>query len=162
MPRLRNTVAAAVLAACLTSAVAGEEEKRARRLESITWNPVDHKLTWVVSDGAMNGQGKFEGTKKLTYEIDMDEATMNANGEDRRFAKAEAVSVHKLMDLVSKYAAESTVWWEQGQGEPLDKNNSQKLRRDSHEHDEHTIKPERPRTRPDPRDAKIIRITYER
>jgi len=160
MLRFRNFLAAATLVLGFSSGLHAEEERRARRLESITWNPIDHKLTWVVSDGSLNGKGKFEGAKKFTYEIDMDQATMNTEGEDRRFSKQEAVSVHRLMDLVAKYAAESTVWWENGQGEPVDKSNSQQLHRDSPKHDDQLNEPQRPR-RKDSDKAKIIRISVE-
>jgi len=36
---------------------------------------------------------------------------MKANGEGRSFDKDEAESVHLLMDVISRYAVESTVWW---------------------------------------------------
>ena len=49
----------------------------------------------------------------------MKAATMTLNGEVRRFSKEEAAHVHAVMNFVSRYAAESTVWWEAGQGEPL-------------------------------------------
>jgi hypothetical protein len=47
------------------TALAQKTEREARRLESITWNPLEHKLTWTVNTGSMN-QGKFEGARKLT------------------------------------------------------------------------------------------------
>jgi hypothetical protein len=96
-----------------------DPNKSARRLETITWNPVDHKLTWTVTKGTLDS-GKFQSKEKTTYEINMDSATMTLNGEGRRFSKREAVSVHALMDLVAKYAAESTMWWDAGHGDPVD------------------------------------------
>lgn len=99
--------------------VACAQEPKSRRLESVTWNPAEHKLTWVVSVGTRDGAGKFTSIKKETYNINMAEATMMFNGDTRRFSQQEAKNVHMLMDLVSKYAIESTVWWDQGQGEPL-------------------------------------------
>lgn len=112
--------AAALMLVAAGTTLAEKNDRDARRLESITWNPVDHKLTWTVNSGELH-DGKFEGGKKFTYEIKMDQALMSVEGEDRRFSRTEAVSVHRLMDLVAKYAAESTLWWEAGEGEPISK-----------------------------------------
>jgi len=101
----------------------GAEDKTPRRLESITWNPSDHKLSWVISSGTKDSVGKYKPVKSQTYNIDMSAATMTLNGEGRRFSRDEAKNVQVLMDLVSKYAVESTVWWDQGQGTPLGKEN---------------------------------------
>jgi hypothetical protein len=142
------------------TALAQKTEREARRLESITWNPLEHKLTWTVNTGSMN-QGKFEGARKLTYEIKMDEATMTFDGEDRRFSKTEAVSVHRLMDLVAKYAAESTLWWEAGEGERLgpDGSNSRVDRkRDPHKRQD--LFPDRPQNT-DINGKKVMRISFE-
>ena len=103
--------------------VNGAEDKPPRRLESITWNPSDHKLSWVISSGTKDSVGKYKPVKSQTYNIDMSAATMTLNGEGRRFSRDEAKNVQVLMDLVSKYAVESTVWWDQGQGTPLGKEN---------------------------------------
>jgi hypothetical protein len=142
-------------AATTTCASAQQQDKQARRLESVTWHPVDHKLTWTVSKGVLNKSGKFEESEKSNYEIDMDAATMAFEGKERRFSKAEAVSVHQLMDMVAKYAAESTVWWIAGKGEPVDEDGKQKLKQRDHE--EPSYRPERPR-KSDPSDTKVIRI----
>lgn len=90
-----------------------------RRLESINWNPVKNELTWVVSKGDLTG-GSYKPLASDNYLINMADATMTYNGETRRFSKQEAENVQVLMDLLSKYAVDSTVWWDQGQGEPLD------------------------------------------
>ncbi|MDP2996949.1 MAG: hypothetical protein Q8N47_05630 [Bryobacterales bacterium] len=103
--------------------VYGAEAKSPRRLESITWSPSDHKLSWVISSGTKDTAGKYKPVKSQTYNIDMSAATMTLNGEGRRFSRDEAKNVQVLMDLVSKYAVESTVWWDQGQGTPLGKEN---------------------------------------
>jgi len=92
-----------------------------RRLESVTWNSVSHELTWVVSSGEKKG-ADYKPLKSDKYLIRIDDATMTFNGETRRFSKEEASNVLVLMDLISKYAAESTIWWEDGQGEPLNGN----------------------------------------
>lgn len=90
-----------------------------RRLESINWNPVKNELTWVVSKGDLTG-GNYKPLATDNYLINMSDATMTYNGETRRFSKQEAENVGVLMDLLSKYAVDSTVWWDQGQGEPVD------------------------------------------
>jgi hypothetical protein len=154
------TTASAVILIAAGTALAEKSEREARRLESITWNPIDHKLTWTVNTGAMN-QGKFEGGKKLTYEIKMDQALMTFDGEDRRFSKTEAVSVHRLMDLVAKYAAESTLWWEAGEGERLGPDGgSSKVDRKKDEHKRPELFPDRPRT-DEINGKKVIRISFE-
>jgi hypothetical protein len=90
-----------------------------RRLESVTWNSVNHELTWNVSKGERKDNAyKAVGTDH--YSINMDSATMTVNGETRRFSEDEASNVRNLMDLIARYAVESTVWWENGQGEPID------------------------------------------
>ncbi len=40
--------------------------------------------------------------------------------EQRGFTREEATSLHKLLDTLSLYCAESVIWWDQGQGEPVD------------------------------------------
>jgi len=90
-----------------------------RRLDSITWNPVTAELSWVVSTWDsldMNGQ---QPASRSTYSMSIDSATMKFNGEDRRFDPVEAKHVRALMDLLSVYAVESTVWWDQGKGEKV-------------------------------------------
>jgi hypothetical protein len=98
-----------------------EKDRGPRRLESVTWNSVEHKLTWVVSVGDKK-DGTYKATENRSYRIDLDKAVMTFDGEDRRFSSDEAASVHKLMDLLAKYAVESTIWWESGEGQKLDKN----------------------------------------
>ena len=49
--------------------------------------------------------------------MSIDSAVMKFNGEDRHFDPVEAKHVRALMDLLSVYAVESTVWWDQGKGE---------------------------------------------
>ncbi len=105
----------------LLAAMAGAEDKTTRRLESVTWVPGEHRLTWVISAGTRDKTGKYKPGKSTTYLIDMSAATMTLNGEGRRFSRDEAKNVHALMDLISKYAVESTIWWDQGQGTPLGK-----------------------------------------
>ncbi len=100
----------------------GTADAKSRRLESVTWNSVTHELTWVVSNGEKNSasNGSYKPLSSQTYHINMDEAVMDYQGEKRRFSRQEAENVRVLMDILSKYAIESTVWWEDGQGQKLD------------------------------------------
>ena len=97
------------------------QDARFRRLESITWDSVKHELKWEVSTGEKKENG-YQPRSSDRYAIDMDKATMTVNGERRRFSEDEASNVRTLMDFVSKYAVESTVWWESGEGDPVDEN----------------------------------------
>lgn len=91
-----------------------------RRLESMTWNPITGKLTWAVSQGTKNDKGEYlPNHEQLVFEIDLGDAVMAHNGSQRRFSKEEAVNVLAVMELISKYAQDSTMWWEAGKGEPL-------------------------------------------
>jgi hypothetical protein len=90
-----------------------------RRLETVTWNPVSEELTWVVSLG--NGdRGSYSPGEKKSYVIRIPRATMTFGGETRGFSKQEADHVQVLIDVISRYAIESTLWWEHGQGVKLD------------------------------------------
>lgn len=164
----RNLFATACLALGLVAAMAvgqqgaaGQADKPMRRLEAVTWNPIDHKLSWTVSQGSKTGKGSFVESEKFTYEIDMDAATMSTSGEDRRFSKSEAASVHALMDLVAKYAAESTIWWDAGEGERLPKDGKPKIDGERPRHESPTFQPRRPRQR-DSQSPKIIQIVDPR
>ena len=138
------------------------QDKPVRRLEGVTWNPAEHKLTWTVASGKM-AEGKFEARERFTYEIDMDAAVMTTNGQDRRFSKQEAVRVHALMDMVAKYAAESTIWWDAGEGEPVDGKSRDKSVVKHGERDSETeaaVEEEPPA--PKHRGYRIVRIAHER
>jgi hypothetical protein len=154
---------ATLLAATLILASAGAaaaEEKKARRLDSVTWNPSTHKLVWVVTEGKVGTEGGFKGEQKTTYEINMSSATMTLNGEGRRFSKSEAVRVQQLMDIVTQYAAESTVWWEAGEGEPIDENGKPKRPRMDRSRPD-TDEPVRKPRRSDPEaEGTIIQIKH--
>ncbi len=90
-----------------------------KRLQSVTWDLNSHKLVWVVQHGVeQNGQFVAKGTDR--YEISPDEAVMKFANEQRGFTREEATSLHKLLDTLSLYCAESVIWWDQGQGEPVD------------------------------------------
>ncbi len=88
-----------------------------RRLESVTWNSVKRELTWVISRGERDQKtGAYKPLSMDTYLINMDKATMTFNGETRGFSKQEAMNVTALLDIIAKYAIESTLWWDQGHG----------------------------------------------
>jgi hypothetical protein len=163
MNTFRFLFASALLTFSYTAVATAQENKATRRLETVTWNPVEHRLTWIVVEGTVAPGGKFEGAKKTTYSIRMDEALMSLEGEDRRFSKAEAVSVHRLMDMVAKYAAESTVWWESGEGEPVQKGGSKVDRRrdDSGAGDLDRLVPRRRTPADSDRNSKVIRISVD-
>ena len=95
-----------------------ESAEPSRRLESVTWNSIKHELTWIISNGEKTDGSLYRPGASENYRISLDEATITFAGETRRFSKEEASNVHVLMDLIGKYAVDSTVWWEDGQGEP--------------------------------------------
>ncbi len=94
-------------------------EKERKRLESVTWDLKNHKLTWVVQSGAERN-GQFVASSSDRYEIVPDEATMAVANEKRGFTREEAASLHKLLDTLSLYCAESVIWWDHGEGTPMD------------------------------------------
>lgn len=103
------------------------EEKK--RLESVTWDLKNHKLVWVVGKGKMDGSD-FVATGSDRYEITPDEAVMQFAEEKRGFSPQEAANLHKLLDTLSVYCAESVVWWEEGQGIKLDPKNRAEPKRE--------------------------------
>ena len=86
-----------------------------KRLGSVTWDLETHKLVWVVQKGSMV-DGQFVAASEDKYTISPDKARMVFADEERFFDGQEAVSLHKLLDVLSLYCAESVVWWDQGQG----------------------------------------------
>ncbi len=96
-----------------------ESQQEIKKLGSVTWDIQSHRLLWTVQKGSVVN-GEFLATSEEQYEISPDEATMLFADEARGFDNAEAVSLHRLLDVLSLYCAESVVWWDQGQGVPLD------------------------------------------
>ena len=95
------------------------KDKEKKRLESVTWDLKTHKLIWVVEHGSdQNGQFVASGSDR--YEITPDDAVMKYEDQRRGFTMEEASSLHKLLDTLSLYCAESVIWWNQGEGVPLD------------------------------------------
>jgi hypothetical protein len=76
---------------------------------------------------------------------------MRLNGEGRRFSRAEAIRMRPLMDILARYAAESTVWWDQGEGEPLDGSGGRKV--DKQRPDRETP------AKPPRKDANLVKLT---
>jgi len=91
-----------------------------KRLQSVTWDLNTHKLVWVVQTG-QQVNGEFVPADSAKYEVSPDEAAMMFADEKRGLTAEEAASLHHLLDVLSLYCAESTVWWEQGQGAPMEK-----------------------------------------
>ena len=94
-----------------------------RRLESVSWNPVSAELTWMLSvwDPTISTE---QPAGQERYVIHLDKAVMQFQEESRGFDTDEAKRVRSLMDLISRYALESTVWWGRGGGTPDDHNAS--------------------------------------
>jgi hypothetical protein len=90
-----------------------------KRLDSVTWDLNTHKLVWVVQTGTQVG-GEFIPSSSARYEVSPDEASMQFADEKRGFTAEEAASLHHLLDVLSLYCAESTVWWDQGKSDSLE------------------------------------------
>lgn len=95
-----------------------DQKPEQKRLESVTWDLNSHKLVWVIQHGS-DQNGKFVGTGADRYEISPDEATMQFSNEKRGFTAEEAASLHKLLDTLSLYCAESVIWWDRGEGDKV-------------------------------------------
>jgi hypothetical protein len=83
------------------------------RLESVTWNPVRAEMTWLVSIWDVKSDSDRPAALER-YSIHPDAAVMEFNGEARTFDPAEAKHVRALMDMISTYSVQSTVWWDHG------------------------------------------------
>src|SRR5436309_3369659 len=81
----------------------------ARRLEVVTWDPLQAELTWFVSVWDL-GSDMSKPIDLERYVIRMNTSVMESNGESRRF-QVPAEDVHGLMDILSTYAMRSTIWW---------------------------------------------------
>jgi hypothetical protein len=96
-----------------------EKSDVVKRLGAVTWDLDTHKLVWVVQKGSMV-DGQFVTESEQKYEISPDKALMAVEDEARGFDGDEAISLHKLLDVLSLYCAESVVWWDEGQGTPTE------------------------------------------
>jgi len=106
-----------------------QEAGAKKRLQSVTWDLKNHKLVWVVEKGQVQGK-EFVASSTDRYEITPDEASMQFANEKRAFTEQEAVNLHRLLDTLSLYCAESVVWWDQGQGTPVDPNKKENPKRE--------------------------------
>jgi hypothetical protein len=135
------------------------EDQRApekKRLESVTWDLKSHKLIWVVQKGTDAKDGGFQVKSSEKYEISPDDAVMTVLEEKRGFTKDEAKALHRLLDTLSQYCAESVVWWDRGEGNRLDKDgNSIKVDEDK---DPHQEKPQRRQRKSDDEPLRIARM----
>lgn len=120
-----------------------------KRLESVTWDLKSHTLVWVIQTGEEKN-GQFVANRSDRYEIKPDKATMSFANEMRGFTQEEAASLHKLLDTLSLYCAESVVWWDQGEGQPLDGNGTPTERRTTPERRDRTPEPRKHRVEGDP------------
>jgi hypothetical protein len=98
----------------------GNAPSSVKRLDSVTWDLKTHKLVWVVQTGNEE-KGSFVPSASAKYEISPNEAVMASGEEKRGFTQEEAASLNDLLNVLSLYCAESTVWWDQGQGTRVDK-----------------------------------------
>ena len=96
-----------------------EPGKEKKRLESVTWDLKSHKLVWVVQTGEAKSNGEFQVKASDRYEISPEEATMAVKAERRGFTEQEAASLQRLLDTLSLYCVESVVWWDRGEGDPI-------------------------------------------
>jgi hypothetical protein len=95
-----------------------------KKLASVTWNLNTHKLIWTIATGK-TVNGSFVPSSEDRYEISPDDAVMAFSNEKRGFTPEEASSLHRLLDVLSLYCAESVVWWDEGQGVPIDPSGKQ-------------------------------------
>jgi len=89
----------------------------AKRVKSVTWDLQNQKLVWIVEDGTAKN-GNFTPSSEERYEITPKDHAMAFQGEHRAFTSDEGTWLQHLLDILTMYCAESTVWWLDGQGEP--------------------------------------------
>lgn len=102
-----------------------EDPVRGKKLVGIHYRVDSHELCWDVM------LGRFEDDKFVSEKLDeqpciqFDKAEMTYGGETRGFDETEAQQALKLMEIVAKYAVDSSIWWDQGKG---DRKGSNKIR----------------------------------
>ena len=98
---------------------AQDKKPEVKRLSAVTWDLKSHKLIWEVQSGkTVNGEFVPKSSEK--YEIRPENAMMTFLDERRTFLPEEAAALQRLLDTLSLYCAESVIWWDQGQGTPVD------------------------------------------
>ena len=97
-----------------------ENAGRAKRLEWVAWNPVEHILSWEVSEGHYDVHGQYEPDRRLDrYSIDPTRATMQHAGDARSFMPEESERLHAQLDALAHYTMSSTLWWDGDNGKPV-------------------------------------------
>ena len=111
----------ALIALSCTSLLAGSDSdaREIKKLGTVTWKPDVHKLVWVVQKGTLL-DGEFVLSSEEQYELSPEEAVMALGKEHRGIDSEEAVSLHRLLDTLALYCAQSVAWWNDGKGQPLD------------------------------------------
>ncbi|PWU10436.1 MAG: hypothetical protein C5B51_04355 [Terriglobia bacterium] len=99
-------------------ALAQDDAIKAKRVASVTWDLQNHKLIWTVENGLAKN-GEFVPSSKESYEISPKDGAMTFGGEQRGFTAQEAVWLQRLLNVLTIYCAESVVWWDAGEGLPL-------------------------------------------
>jgi len=155
----------AALLLCFAALSCAQDRREKKRIESVTWDLKDHKLIWVVQRGTEGPGGQFNVKSSDRYEISPDEAVMFFANEKRGFTSEEAASLHKLLDTLSVYCAESVVWWDRGEGQRLDDKSGDKLKvdEDKHHHeDRHHHQEKKRQKKTDPSSTQIAVVRFEK
>ena len=151
-----RTALALLLSVAAVSCAQERKSDESKRLASVTWDLKAHKLIWEVQNGK-EVNGAFQSTSSARYEISPDDAVMQVLNERRGFTPAEAKSLHRLLDTLSLYCAESVVWWNQGEGERLEDADPSKPRLPKPHHA--TPEPRREKVgQPEPKDSTPDRL----
>ncbi len=104
----------------LVPIAAPESGGRAKRLEWVAWNPVEHILYWEVSEGQYDVHGQYEPERRLArYSIDPTRATMQHAGDARSFMPEESERLHEQLDALAHYTMSSTLWWHGDNGKAV-------------------------------------------
>jgi hypothetical protein len=98
----------------------GDQDTPAKRVSSVTWNAQTGKLEWVVQSGVERNGDFVPSSQEDHYEIAPEQAIMAFQGQQRGFTDQEASWLQGLLHVLTVYCAESTIWWDQGHGVPMD------------------------------------------
>ena len=90
-----------------------------RKLMSIVYSVEEDKLCWNVMSSRMEGGVVIEKLEDQPC-IDPKKATMEIAGDVREFSQEEARGLRKLLAILTLYALESQVWFDEGHGKPSD------------------------------------------
>jgi hypothetical protein len=105
-----------------------DQQPKHRRLESVVIDAREWKVRVNVSEGHNDRSGNFVADKLLPeYTIDPDERLMILGDEKRSFnedvhkAAEEGEALNAVLQKLTRYAIDSVVWWEAGEGVVLPK-----------------------------------------